>query len=133
MPPTQSSATETRGGRRGNKIEHAYSSTTHARRRRLRPRMGILASFLFLTAKGSDIKMTANTADESFVIDDFPTDGVRPHFCHPAPDPRARVLLPPVEALAAPHSAGHVATFPNIDHRAPLYVAVFLRVHSLPD
>src|SRR6516162_10941559 len=80
-----------------------------------------LASFFFFRQQEArhHHEMTANTADEGFVIDDFPANRVQPHFCHPAFALPERVFLLPVETLAAPHGAGHVATVRDIDHRAP--------------
>ena len=47
--------------------------------------------------------MTRNAAYEHFVISDFPANRGAPHFCHPALNLAAGVLLLQVGPLAAPH------------------------------
>jgi len=64
-------------------------------------------------------EVTREAADEGFVIGDFPPNPVEPHFCHPTLDFSAPVRLLPVEAPAASHGPGHVATVRHVNHRAP--------------
>ena len=68
--------------------------------------LGVLVSFLFCQQRAQyHDEMTANTARVCLLIDDSRGDRmIQLDFCHPALDLPTRVLLLPVEALAAPRS-----------------------------